>query len=316
MDRRASAARLEADENLPSRVPIEAELGRLARRYSLEVTPKDVRAIARVAPELGPDAAVYITSLPGADPDDVVAAAEAIAGEGLRPVPHVAARSIASLTDLDRLLARLAGRAGVHEVLVIGGSLARPVGLLRESLDVIRSGLLEAHGIRRVGVAGHPEGSKDVGARALRDGLREKNALAAGTGLDLYLVTQFCFAPEPYVEWERRIRADGNELPIHVGLPGVTSASTLLRFGAACGIGPSLSVLRKQAGGVLRLAAGSPYRPDRIASGIAEAAAADPGCLFRQFHFFPFGGLESTVRWANLLRAGPPESEQADATAL
>jgi methylenetetrahydrofolate reductase (NADPH) len=98
---------------------------------------------------------------------------------------------------------------------------------------------------------------------------------------------------------------------VRAGLPGLTSISRLLRYGLACGVGPSLHRLRKQTG-VLRLATGGAYAPDAIAAGIARAAAADPGAQFEGLHFFPFGGVERTVEWALALRDGRFELHDDD----
>lgn len=118
------------------------------------------------------------------------------------------------------------------------------------------------------------------------------------------MVTQFCFAARPVVDWERRIRAAGNRLPVHVGLPGLTSPARLLRFGIACGVGASLSVLRAQTGGVLKLATAATYHPDETLLGLAAARLRDPDSLLHGVHFFPFGALDATARWAAAVRDG------------
>jgi methylenetetrahydrofolate reductase (NADH) len=193
---------------------------------------------------------------------------------------------------------------GVADLLVVAGSLAEPVGEFHESGQILDSGCLEEAGILRVGVAGHPEGHQDVADDELARALAAKERIARTRGLDLRLVTQFCFAPEPIVAWERRIREAGCGLPVHVGLPGLTSPSKLLRFGLSCGVGPSLKVLRKQTGGVLKLATSTEYRPDETLLGLASAVAADPASLLRRVHFFPFGALLPTAAWAADIRDG------------
>ena len=139
-----------------------------------------------------------------------------------------------------------------------------------------------------------------------------KNRIARDRGLDMHLVTQFTFAAEPIVAWERRLRAMGNTLPIHVGLPGVTSPAKLIKFGLSCGVGPSLKVLRKQAGGVLKLATTAAYKPEDTLLDLAAAIAADPRSLLSSAHFFPFGALAATAEWALDLRSRhTPRSERS-----
>jgi methylenetetrahydrofolate reductase (NADPH) len=155
-----------------------------------------------------------------------------------------------------------------------------------------------------VGVAGHPEGSPDVGDAELVQAITDKNEFAVDSGLDVHLVTQFSFAPEPVIIWERSIRAAGNRLPVHVGLPGAASAATLLKFGLRCGIGPSLAVMRKQAGNVLKLASTKPQYPEATVTGVAAAAAQDGANRFAPFHFFPFGAFARTAAWARAIADG------------
>jgi methylenetetrahydrofolate reductase (NADPH) len=276
----------------------------LTNDFTIEVTPKEVQKDAgRLAALLPPGTRVYITFLANSPFSDTVAAVARLARLGLRPVPHLAARSVADEQALDQMVGQLA-RAGATELLVIAGSVGRPAGTITESMQVLGSGVLARHGIGRVGVAGHPEGNKDIGESRLAEALAQKNRLAMDSGLEVYLLTQFCFAADPIVEWEARIRAAGNRLPVHIGLAGLTSPVRLLKFGLACGVGPSLKVLRKQAGGVLKLAAGSVYYPDQVLMGLARAVQGDPASLLRSVHFFPFGAVGPTVDWVQQLRTG------------
>jgi methylenetetrahydrofolate reductase (NADPH) len=276
----------------------------LTSHFTVEVTPREVRKSPGLLAELFPrDTRVYTTFLPATPFSETVAAARALLDQGMRPVPHLAARNIADEAELDRMVGELAA-IGVEELLVIGGSISKPAGTVADSMQVLRSGVLARHGIRRIGVAGHPEGNKDIGDRDLAAALEAKNSLAAETGIDTYLITQFCFAAEPIIAWERRIREAGNRLPVHVGLAGLSSPVSLLKFGLACGVGPSLKVLRKQSGGLLKLATSAVYYPDQPLLGIARSVQADPGSLIQHVHFFPFGALRPTAEWARKLSEG------------
>src|SRR5947207_890592 len=107
-------------------------------------------------------------------------------------------------------------------------------------MQVLATGLLDRYGIRKIGVAGHPEGSPDITDEAIAQALRWKNDFAERTDADIYLVTQFCFEADPIIRWDKRIRAEGNRLPIHVGIPGLATLKTLMAHAKACGIGPSM----------------------------------------------------------------------------
>jgi methylenetetrahydrofolate reductase (NADPH) len=150
-------------------------------------------------------------------------------------------------------------------------------------------------------VAGHPEGSPDVEPGDLVQAIVDKNTFAIESGLDMEIVTQFSFAPEPVIIWEGALREAGNRLPIRVGLPGAASAPTLLRFGLRCGIGPSVAVMRKRAGSVMKLASARPHYPEATVIGVADAGT---DTLFRAFHFFPFGAFVRTAAWAAAIKDG------------
>ncbi len=287
-----------------------ATLRGLLNPFSVEITPRETTKLPPLSDVLAVGTAVYLTFLPRTSWAQTVAAAKWVAEAGMRPVPHLAARAVPDRHALRRMLAELTA-VGVDDLLVVAGGVD-PVGEFHESAQILDSGCLEEAGIRRVGVAGHPEGHPDVREDELAHALDVKNRIARERGLDMRIVTQFCFAAEPILAWERRMREAGNALPVHVGLAGLTSPTKLLRFGLSCGVGPSLKALRQQAGGVLRLATTPVYQPEETLLGVAAAVAADPACLIRAVHFFPFGALVPTAEWATDLKARhAPRSERS-----
>jgi len=279
-----------------------ATLRRLVRSFSAEITPRETAKLPPLDGVLAPGTAVYLTFLARTPWEQTVAAARWVAAAGMRPVPHLAARYVPDRATLARMLADLTA-IGVTDLLLVAGS-TEPAGEFHETAQILDSGLLEDAGIVRVGLAGHPEGHPDVADEVLDAALLTKAQLAREHGLAAHVVTQFGFAAEPVVEWEQRIRAAGVDLPVHVGLPGLTSPVKLLRFGLSCGVGPSLSVLRHQTGGVFKLATSPVHHPDAMLLGLAEAVTAQPGNLITDVHFFPFGALLPTAAWAADIRAG------------
>ena len=277
-------------------------IGALLEDYSVEVTPAGAARIPDFTAILPAGTTVNVTFLPGSDIAETVAVCARLTAEGFNPVPHLAARSLESRDRLEGVLDELAARASVSEVLVIGGGVDRPVGPFDCSMQVLASGLLETYGIRRVGVAGHPEGSPDIRAPELARALAEKNAWACDTGMEVYIETQFCFDADAVAAWERRIRAAGNRLPIRVGIAGPATLRTLVRFAQISGIGPSMRFLTRQARSAARLL--SVQAPDRFVTTLADLVAEDPGSLVSGLHFYPFGGLAKTAAWANAAGAG------------
>ena len=120
---------------------------------------------------------------------------------GFNPVPHVAARRLASFTQANDFLRRAAGEAEVTAALLIAGDPDLPAGPFGDSLALLASGVVEGNGLRGLAFAGYPEGHPNIGVRALADALRGKIALARDRGLDVSLVTQFGFDAGPIQRW-------------------------------------------------------------------------------------------------------------------
>jgi methylenetetrahydrofolate reductase (NADPH) len=270
--------------------------------FSVETTPAAASKVASFGEVLRPGASVYITFLPGSDFADTIATAKKLKEQGFHPVPHLAARSVPDKGFLDESLRRLAGEAGVAEALCIGGAVSRPVGEFADTLQVLATGLLDKHGIRRIGVAGHPEGSPDIPDAAIAEALTWKNAFAERTGAELYILTQFCFEAGPIIAWDKAIQAAGNRLPIRIGIPGIATLKTLLAYAKACGIGPSMTFLTKQARNITKLMTLS--APDALIAELAHYRSTDPDCGIVGCHMFPLGGLKKTAAWSYAVADG------------
>jgi methylenetetrahydrofolate reductase (NADPH) len=169
-------------------------------------------------------------------------------------------------------------------------------------LDILSSGKLQQAGIGRVGVAGHPEGSPDIGPEVLNEAFRQKRELSRAGEFEIYVVSQFCFDAAPIVAWERSLRLGGNQLPVHVGVPGVTSPARLIRYAAICGVRASVSFLKNRGGSLGRFLAR--WTPGAMVANIAAAVLRDPQSRIRNLHFFPFGGFPDTVAWINAIAEG------------
>jgi methylenetetrahydrofolate reductase (NADPH) len=269
---------------------------------SVEVTPTQAAKVGNFRDHLSPGQRVMVTFLPGSDWRATVATASMLRDQGFEPVPHIAARSVTDHAMLDAFLRNLREEAGVREVLAIGGGVDRPVGQFDCTMQMLETGLFQKYGIFRIGVAGHPEGSPDIPEVAVRQAIIDKNRFAEENGLELHIATQFCFEVAPVLAWERQLRADGNRLPIHIGIAGLATLKTLLAHARACGVGNSIRVLMRQAGNITKLM--SVREPGEFVAGIAQASAADPECMIRGAHFFPLGGLRRTAAWMQAVSTG------------
>lgn len=272
------------------------------RGFSIEASSHDSTDVARYGDLLAPGTKVYVNVVPGADDARRIETASRLRRAGFHPVPHIAARNLPSLAALEALLARAVGEAGIEEALVIAGDLDRARGPYQSSLQLLETGAFEKFGIRRIGVAGYPEGHPKIRPAELAAALLEKSAFADRTGCELYLVSQFCFDPAPIIAWSQELRRLGNRLPIRVGLAGLASLKTLIRFARRCGVRSSLRALGTHRGAIARLL--TTAAPDALIAALAAYRAADPASNVVGAHFFPFGGLVPTAGWLDAILRG------------
>lgn len=264
----------------------------LMRGSSLEVSPRDHAALDGLPDTLEPDAAVYINHAAGDSHHAIVAAAARLRRAGFQPVPHVAARRLASFTQLKDFLARARGEADVEAALVIAGDADTPAGPFHDCLAILQTGLLQQHGVRRVGIAGYAEGHPKIAAPTLDAALRAKLALAHRSGLAPFIVTQFCFEAAPILDWVRRLGEEGFDVPVRIGLAGPASVANLAKFAIRCGIGNSIRSLVGRQPAIARLVAEAGPEPV-----IAALAAARRPAMVDGLHFFTFGGTVRTAAW-------------------
>ena len=278
------------------------QIADLVSGFTIETTPGTAAKVASYREHLVPGTTVAVTFLPGSDFADTVRTARRLKDEGFRPAPHLAARSIPGRWHLEEWLKRLQDEAGVDEVVALAGSVDTPLGEFDSSMQLLETGLLDKYGIARIGVAGHPEGSPDIPQRDVDAALAWKNAFAERTDAEVYIATQFVFEAQPVIDWDRRIRAAGNRLPIHIGVPGLATLKTLINHARACGVGPSMRFLTRQAKNVTKLMTLS--TPDRLIADLARYAAEDPRCGIARVHVYPLGGLRKSAAWANAVVDG------------
>lgn len=297
MSSRASAIRpLPVDQTLTGTQAPPVSARALLRGYSLEVSSRDAKALDAAGETLPTSTEVYINWVPGDTHHRTIAAAAKLRAGGLVPVPHVGARYLASYTQLADFLARLAGEAGVSRCLTIGGDVDRPVGPYESSLQMLETGLFAKYGIKRIGIAGYPEGHPRIGPAALAAALDGKLARARDQGLEVQIVTQFCFEAAPILGWLRALRARGIAAPVRVGLAGPASITTLMKYALRCGVGNSVRALTLRGPAIARILSES--TPDALIQELAAANADDATLGIAGLHLFSFGGLKRTAAWA------------------
>ncbi len=269
------------------------ELAELLRAASVEISSRG-HQISELQYNFRPGTDVTITFLPGDDYRHNIETAAALRRAGFNPVPHVAAREMASRQALEDFLSRARGEADVTRLLLIAGDVAAAKGPYRSSRDVCASGLIEGRGIARLSVAGHPEGHPYLTAAAALSGFEAWRDWGRQANIDVNVMTQFCFESAPILGWIGELDARGVNLPVIVGLAGPASPATLMKFALRCGVGNSMRSLRGQIGRFGRLL--TETGPDEVVRGLQSAPATATASI-AGFHLFPFGGLRRAAGW-------------------
>ncbi|WP_406873614.1 methylenetetrahydrofolate reductase [Aminobacter sp. P9b] len=280
----------------------------LVRNFSIEVLPADVAKHADFQDHLPLGTKVYIAYTSGST-TEIVDAAEKLNAQGMTAVPHIPARRFASHDELRNFLGALTSRAAVSQVLLIGGDTARPAGPYAASIDVLETGMLEGHGIRAVGLAGHPEGHPSVRRDELRRALIDKCEYASQAGIEVSITTQFLFDTAKLFSWHADfVEKTMPDIAVDVGLPGMAKMTTLLRFAKECGVGTSLGMLSKNFGRAFKLA--TAFSPEDALAELAEGINEVGASPFRSVHFYPFGSFARTTEWLRSLQSIDATAEQ------
>ena len=293
---------------------VNPELEAFLQGYSIEVMPRTAEKVEDFRELLPRGTRVYIAHIEGTPIADMVATAKRLADEGYPVMPHFPARIIKDQATLADWIARYQGEAGVDQALLLAGGVEKPHGDFHCSMQLMETGEFDKAGFKRLHVAGHPEGNKDIdpdgSMKNVEEALRWKQKFSETTDAEMALATQFAFDAGPIIKWADSLRAAGITLPVHIGIAGPAKLQTLIKFAIACGVGPSLKVLQKRAMDVSKLLL--PYEPTDVLTQLAAHKAANPDFNITNVHFFPLGGIKTNATWAieNGGASGVPASQQ------
>lgn len=299
--------------------PINAEVEALLQGYSIEVMPRTAEKVEDFRALLPEGTRVYIAHIEGTPIEDMVATAKRLSEAGYPVMPHFPARIIKDRATLADWIARYQGEAGVDQALMLAGGVAQPVGEFDSSIQLLETGLFDKAGFKRLHVAGHPEGNRDIdpdgSTRNVSDALAWKQDFSQKTDAKMAIATQFAFDAKPIIAWADRLREEGVTLPVHIGIAGPAKLQTLIKFAIACGVGPSLKVLQKRAMDVTKLVL--PYTPTDVLTELAAHKAKHPDFNITNVHFFPLGGIKTNANWVieNGGEAGVPAAQRVSAGA-
>ncbi len=267
--------------------------------YSLEICLKDAPALRAAAPKIEPGAIVSIPYLPNQDNEARLATARAVCELGFAPMPHLSARRIASLAELESFVQRAVLEAGVERCFVIAGDPSTPAGPFPDSSSLINTGVFERAGIKMVGVGGHPEGHPIMSTADRWEVLEHKCSNIERRGMAPLIVTQFAFDADIVLAWLTALRKRGIDHPVRVGVPGPAGIAVLARYAALCGVGACASMWSKYGVSIGKLfgTAG----PDRFVERLSTELTPAHGQV--SLHFFPFGGIAQSAEWIAQYRA-------------
>jgi len=249
-------------------------------RYEVLSVPGTADEVERHVPRSVP---VTVTTAARRGLASTLSLSEDLSGRGYSVIPHLTARLVRDLLELEEIVDRLHD-AGIHEVFVIAGDAAPSAGRFTSALDLLVAGQeLPMWRSLAVGVTGYPEGHPSIPATVLDQALRAKRPMCS------YAVTQMCFDPDAVRAWVAHTRRIGFDRPVYAGVPGAVDALRLTKVATRIGVGPSLRLAWKQRG-VTSLLGPRGYRPDRLIEAIGTTGVAG-------LHIYTLGAVGATERW-------------------
>nr|WP_246249271.1 methylenetetrahydrofolate reductase [Chelativorans alearense] len=259
------------------------------------MSPRQAVEFADLPGLFPPGVRVYVTDIGKNERFTQVMATRRVRDLGYKPVPHIAVRRIFDPVAFENHVRTMAEEAGVRDVLIVGGGVDKPAGPFAGSIDLLETGMFDKYGISDIAIAGHPEGSPDFSEAEAIDILKLKRDFGERTGARMRIVTQFGFDGRKFAEWAGGLSAHGIDLPVHIGVAGPAKLTTMVKYAAICGVGNSVSFLKKRSGSLATLMGG--FSPDEVVEPIEAYARSNPASAIQQLHVFPFGGIKGTAAW-------------------
>ena len=261
--------------------------------FSIEVMPRTADKIPDFKSILPQGTRVYIAHIAGTPMAEMRATAKRLITDGFEVMPHLPARIIKDAATLENWVGGYAD-LGISSALLLAGGVDKPEGDFSDSMQLLESGVFDRFCFKRLHVAGHPEGNKDIGAEAeVMAALKWKSDFQNRTDATMAIATQFVFEAQPVIDWTKRMADAGVSIPVHIGIAGPAKLQTLIKFSMACGVGPSLRVLTRRARDLTKLM--RPFTPDAILADLSVHKAANPAFPIESVHFFPLGGIRATT---------------------
>lgn len=266
------------------------------RTYALEITGKAIAEVSASQHVIPKGTQINIAFLGNENHDQRIHAAKVIRHCGFEPVPIISSRRLHSGHDRDALLTALIAEAAPQRFILVGGDPSEAAGPYSDSMDLLRSDILEKHSIRNVGITGYPEGHPKISTQALWSALKWKCDFLQKAGCSVEITTQFGFDAQAAVQWIKQLRDEGIDAPVRIGMPGPADVSKLLRYAKQFGVVTSTAIIRRYGLSLANL----------MRKSVADRYWTDLNIMLSQqdlgavhFHLYPFGGMLESVSWMN-----------------
>src|SRR5262245_9381640 len=208
---------------------------------------------------------------------------------GLRAIPHLAARQFRDRAHLAAVLDRLED-GGIDRAFIVGGDAPDP-GEFPDGLSLLRAMADAGRLPDELGCPCYPQGHPNIPAEALDRALRDKAPFVQ------YMTTQLCFDPRAIAAFIAEQRAEGNSLPVKLGMPGVAEIPRLLSISARIGVKDASKFVLRNArfvGQLLR--SGGIYRPVDLLRKL-EPVIDDLAASVIGLHVYTFNNVAATEDW-------------------
>ncbi len=262
--------------------------------YALEITGKGIGELEAAKALIPQGTPINIAFLGNERHDQRINAARVIRHSGFEPVPILSSRRLRSLEELDVLVGRLIDVAAPSRFMLVGGDPTAPQGPFADSLALMASGIIRRHAIRHVGIAGYPEGHPRIDDKSLWRALKWKVGFLREEGCTVEITTQFGFDAESILRWIVRLRSEGVDCTVRVGVPGPATVGRLLRFASQFGVISSAGIVRQYGFSLTNLLqrVGPEQFVDRLVAGSRDL---NMGRVL--LHIYPFGGIVEATAW-------------------
>jgi len=225
---------------------------------SLEITTRN-----KIQPPIAYDE-VFITWLPTEGKESVLAKMVELHGQGLRPVPHIAAFKVRDGAEA-RAMAEAMAPYTRKAFFIRGGG--RQEGAFATVGELLATGAFKDF---EIGIGGFPEGNDRLSYEACMEILRAK---AAGAS---FVVSQWSLNKRAIARF-----LDDSPLPVYLGVPNRCSTRQLIRFAVICGVENSIKGALSNPLNLLRFMFG--FSPNYIVQAFKDHPR------LAKFHVYAFG---------------------------